>query len=68
MTTQGTIPSLDTPSEIRERPAKARKESKPTGGVSRCEAGLAPLIQARRDEALAAIAAVCRRLDQATCR
>jgi len=64
MTAQGTIPTMTSPSEIRERLANAGKETKPTGEVNYCDAGLASLIQARRDEALTAVATACGGPDQ----
>ncbi len=50
---------MTAPSEIRELLANAGKETKSTGEVNYCDAGLASLIQARRDEALNAIATAC---------
>jgi hypothetical protein len=59
MTAEGTIPTLLTPSEIRAYMENANKVTKPTGEVNYCDAGLAQLIQMRRNEALAAIAEAC---------
>jgi hypothetical protein len=59
MTPEGTIETMITPSEIRERFKNAGKVVKPTGEVNYCDAGLAQLIQARRNEALGAIAQAC---------
>jgi hypothetical protein len=59
MTTSGTIPTMLTPSELRAHFENAGKVTKPTGEVNYCDAGLAQLIQARRNEALAAIAQAC---------
>lgn len=59
MTESGTIPTMLTPSEIRAHFQNAGKVTKPTGEVNYCDAGLAQLIQARRNEALAAIAQAC---------
>lgn len=59
MTTSGTIPTMLTPSELRAHFENACKASKPTGEVNCCDAGLAQLIQARRNEALAATVQAC---------
>lgn len=59
MTESGTIPTMLTPSELRAHFENAGKVTKPTGEVNYCDAGLAQLIQARRNEALAAIAQAC---------
>ena len=59
MSDRGTIPTMLTPSEIREFYKNAGKDTKPTGEVSYCDAGLAQLVQSRRNEALAAIDAAC---------
>ncbi len=59
MTAEGTIETMVTPSEIRERFRNAGKVTKPTGEVNYCDAGLPQLVQARRNEALAAIAQAC---------
>ena len=59
MTASGTIETMITPSEIRERFKNAAKITKPTGEVNYCDAGLAQLIQSRRSEALSAIAVAC---------
>lgn len=59
MTAEGTIPTMLTPSEIRSHFENAHKVTKPTGEVNYCDAGLAQLIQMRRNEALAAIAQSC---------
>lgn len=59
MTVDGTIPTMLTPSEIRASFKNAGKVSKPTGEVNYCDAGLPALVQARRNEALAAIDSAC---------
>lgn len=61
MTSAGTIPTMLAPSEIREHfeNIKNNKVTKPTGEVNYCDAGLSQLVQARRNEALAAIAEAC---------
>jgi hypothetical protein len=59
MTPEGTIETMITPSEIRERFKNAGKVTKPTGEVNYCDAGLPTLVQSRRSEALAAIADAC---------
>ena len=64
MSAEGTIETMITPSEIRERFQNAGKITKPTGEVNYCDAGLAQLIQARRNEALAAIDEACGGKDQ----
>lgn len=66
MTAEGTIPTMLAPSEIREHfeKIKAGKYTKPTGVVTYCDAGLAQLIQSRRNQALAAIDAACGGKDQ----
>lgn len=64
MTPEGTIKTMITPSEIRERFKNAGKVTKPTGEVNYCDAGLAALVQARRNEALAAIDQACGGKDQ----
>jgi hypothetical protein len=64
MTPEGTIPTMITPSEIRERFMNAGKVTKPTGEVNYCDAGLSQLIQARRNAALAAIDDACGGKDQ----
>jgi len=66
MTAEGTIPTMLSPSEIRAHFEKIRagKNTKPTGVVTYCDAGLAQLIQARRNQALAAIDATCGGVDQ----
>ena len=66
MTAEGTIPTMLAPSEIRGHFEKIRagKNTKPTGVVTYCDAGLAQLIQARRSQALAAIDATCGGVDQ----
>ncbi|MDI1342230.1 hypothetical protein [Polaromonas sp.] len=66
MTAEGTSPTLLLPSEVRAHFEKIRagKNTKPTGVVTYCDAGLAQLIQARRDQALAAIDATCGGKDQ----
>jgi len=66
MTAEGTIPTMLAPSEIRAHFEKIRagKNTKPTGVVTYCDAGLAQLIQARRNQALAAIDGACGGKDQ----
>jgi hypothetical protein len=64
MTPEGTIPTMLTPSELRAYFENKNKTTPPTGEVNYCAAGAAPLIQARRNEALAAIADVCGGVDQ----
>lgn len=66
MTSEGTIPTMLRPSEIREHFEKIRsgKYTKPTGVVTYCDAGLAQLVQVRRNEALSAIDAACGGKDQ----
>jgi hypothetical protein len=66
MTAEGTIPTMLAPSEIRAHYEKIRagKNTKPTGVVTYCDAGLAQLIQARRNQALAAIDGACGSKDQ----
>lgn len=64
MTTDGTIPTMLTPSEVKELFSNPRKITKPTGEVNYCDAGLAALVQSRRNEALAAIDAACGGKDQ----
>jgi len=61
MTSTGTIPTMLTPSEIRAylENAKNNKATKPTGEVNYCDAGLSQLVEARRQEALKAIAEAC---------
>ena len=61
MTAEGTIPTMLAPSEVRAHFEKIRagKNTKPTGVVTYCDAGLAQLIQARRNQALAAIDGAC---------
>jgi hypothetical protein len=59
MTPEGTIPTMLTPSELRAHFENAGKVTKPTGQVNYCDAGLAQLIQRRRNEALAAVAQAC---------
>ena len=64
MTAEGTIPTMLAPSELREYFENKGKTPAPTGEVNYCGAGVAPLVQARRNEALAAIAEVCGGKDQ----
>ncbi|MBX9612303.1 MAG: hypothetical protein K2X51_11845 [Burkholderiales bacterium] len=64
MTPEGTMETMMTPSEIRERFKNAGKVTKPTGEVNYCDAGLPQLVQSRRNEALAAIAEACGGDDQ----
>lgn len=59
MTSKGVGSTMLLPSEIREAFKNAHKETKPTGEVNYCDAGLAQLVQARRNEALAAIDKAC---------
>lgn len=59
MTPEGTIPTMLAPSEIRAHFENAGKVTKPTGEVNYCDAGLAQLVQMRRNQALAAIAQAC---------
>lgn len=64
MTTEGTIPTMVAPSEIRAYLENAKKVTKPTGEVNYCDAGLSSLVQSRRNEALAAIDDACGGKDQ----
>ncbi len=66
MTAEGTLPTMLAPSEIRAHFEKIRagKNTKPTGVVTYCDAGLVQLIQARRDQSLAAIDGACGGKDQ----
>jgi len=64
MSPSGTIETMITPSEMRERFKNAGKVTKPTGEVNYCDAGLAQIIQSRRNAALAAIDAACGGKDQ----
>lgn len=57
MSESGTIPTMLTPSELKAY--FSRKAVKPTGEVNYCDAGLSALVQARRNEALAAIDEAC---------
>lgn len=59
MTPEGTLETMTTPSEIRERFRNAGKFTKPTGEVNYCDAGMASLVQSRREAALAAIDEAC---------
>lgn len=59
MTAQGTIPTMLTPSEAKELFTNKQQITKPTGEVNYCDAGLSSLIQARRQQALAAIDEAC---------
>ena len=68
MTAEGTIPTMLTPSEVKELFANKKKITKPTGEVNYCDAGLSSLIQARRNQALAAIDEACGGKDQYTIR
>ncbi|MCA1925970.1 MAG: hypothetical protein LDL16_06815 [Thiobacillus sp.] len=62
MSTAGTIPTMVAPSELRAY--FSNKTPKPTGEVNYCDAGLPALVQARRNEALAAIDEACGGKDQ----
>jgi hypothetical protein len=62
MTPEGTLRTMVAPSELRAY--FENKTPPPTGEVNYCGAGAAPLVQARRNEALAAIAQVCGGADQ----
>lgn len=66
MTAEGTSPTILLPSEVRAHfeKIKAGKNTKPTGVVTYCDAGLAQLIQARRNQVLAAIDGACGGKDQ----
>ncbi len=64
MTAEGTIPTMLTPSEVKELFANKKKITKPTGDVNYCDAGLSSLVQARRNQALAAIDEACGGKDQ----
>jgi hypothetical protein len=64
MTESGTIPTMLTPSEVKELFSRKQKVEKPTGEVNYCDAGLSSLIQARRNEALASIDEACGGKDQ----
>lgn len=66
MTAEGTSPTMLLPSEVRAHFEKIRagKNTKPTGVVTYCDAGLAQLIQARRNQALTAIDGACGGKDQ----
>lgn len=68
MTADGAIPTMLTPSEIRESFKNAGKVTKPTGAVNYCGAGLSSLVQSRRNAALAAIDGACGGKDQYTIR
>lgn len=68
MTAEGTIPTMLTPSEVKELFANKNKITKPTGEVNYCDAGLSSLVQARRNQALAAIDEACGGKDQYTIR
>lgn len=57
MTKDGSIPTMITPSELREFFENSRKEIKPTGHVSYCNAGLLGLSSRKR--ALASINGSC---------
>ncbi|MDP2070263.1 hypothetical protein [Methylotenera sp.] len=57
MTPDGAIPTMITPSELREHFKNAGKVTKPTGHVSYCNAGL--LSQSARSEALKTIDGAC---------
>jgi len=64
MTADGTIPTMLTPSEVKALAANKQKITKPTGEVNYCDAGLSSLVQARRNQALAAIDEACGGKDQ----
>ena len=64
MTADGAIPTMVTPSEVREYYKNASKITKPTGAVNYCGAGLSSLVQSRRNAALAAIDGACGGKDQ----
>lgn len=64
MTADGAIPTMTTPSEIREKFKNAGKITKPTGAVNYCGAGLSSLVQSRRNAALTAIDEACGGKDQ----
>jgi hypothetical protein len=66
MTAEGTIPTMLAPSEVQAHFEKIRdgKSTKPTGVVTYCDAGLAQLVQSRRNQALAAIDGACGGKDQ----
>ena len=64
MTADGAIPTMTTPSELREKFKNAGKITKPTGAVNYCGAGLSSLVQSRRNAALAAIDGACGGKDQ----
>ncbi|MFZ2170747.1 MAG: hypothetical protein WAW61_14065 [Methylococcaceae bacterium] len=68
MTADGAIPTMVTPSEIREYYKNAGKVTKPTGAVNYCGAGMSSLVQSRRNAALAAIDGACGGKDQYTIR
>lgn len=68
MTADGAIPTMVTPSEIREYYKNAGKITKPTGAVNYCGAGLSSLVQSRRNAALVAIDGACGGKDQYTIR
>lgn len=59
MSPDGAMETMITPSEIRERFKNAGKVTKPTGAVNYCGAGVSPLVQSRRNAALAAIDGAC---------
>lgn len=66
MTADGAIPTMLAPSEIREHFEKIKngKNTKPTGAVNYCGAGLSSLVQSRRNAALEAINDACGGKDQ----
>ncbi|MFZ1765384.1 MAG: hypothetical protein WAT68_01780 [Candidatus Nitrotoga sp.] len=68
MTPDGAIPTMLTPSEIRESFKNAGKVTKPTGAVNYCGAGMSALVQSRRNAALSAINGACGGKDQYTIR
>lgn len=57
MTSEGSIPTMITPSELRELAKNAGKSTKPSGHVSYCNAGLASV--SARGDALNAISRAC---------
>ena len=59
MNAEGISGQILLPSEVRAYVENKNKVSPPTGEVNYCDAGLGALVQARRNEALAAIADAC---------
>ncbi len=59
MNSEGISGLVILPSEVRAYVENKNKVTPPTGEVNYCDAGLSTLIQARRNEALAAIAEAC---------